>query len=78
MKVPVDARRVHYEALTLKGAFHFRPRDVRESFELLTSGALPVERLISDELPLEQLETAIARLEAGEALKLAIRPGGPR
>jgi len=27
VKVPVDARRVHYEALTLKGAFHFRPSD---------------------------------------------------
>jgi L-iditol 2-dehydrogenase len=73
-QVPIDARKVHYEALTLKGAFHFAPRDVREAFELLSAHALPVGRLISDELPLARLSEAIARLEEGECLKLAIRP----
>ncbi|MBI3723156.1 zinc-binding dehydrogenase [bacterium] len=73
-RVPIDARRVHYEALTLKGAFHFSPRDVREAFDLLRDGALPVGKLVSDELPLTQLHQAIERLEAGECLKLAIRP----
>jgi L-iditol 2-dehydrogenase len=74
VKVPIDARRVHYEALTLKGAFHFAPRDVRESLELLSSGSLRLGRLISDELPLGKLHEAIQRLEEGECLKLAIRP----
>lgn len=74
VKVPVDARRVHYEALTLKGAFHFRPADVRESFELLATRALPVAKLVSDELPLARLQEAIDRLEQGECLKLAIKP----
>ncbi len=74
VKVPIDARRVHYEALTLKGAFHFRPADVRESFELLSARALPVEKLVSDELPLARLQDAIDRLEKGECLKLAIKP----
>lgn len=73
-KVPVDAHRVHYEALTLKGAFHFTPRDVREAFQLLAGGALPVSRLVSDELPLHRLHEAIERLEKGECLKLAIKP----
>ncbi len=70
----VDAHRVHYEALTLKGAFHFTPRDVREAFQLLAGGALPVSRLVSDELPLHRLHEAIERLEKGECLKLAIKP----
>jgi L-iditol 2-dehydrogenase len=74
VKVPVDARRVHYEALTLKGAFHFTPRDVREAFELLATRALPVDALVSDELPLAKLHEAIERLEQGECLKLAIKP----
>jgi L-iditol 2-dehydrogenase len=74
VRVPVDARRVHYEALTLKGAFHFTPDNVRESLDLLASGAIPVGKLVSDELPLTKLLEAIARLEAGECLKLAIKP----
>jgi L-iditol 2-dehydrogenase len=74
VKVPIDARRVHYEALTLKGAFHFSPRDVREAFDLLSARALPVSRLVSDELPLTKLHEAIDRLEKGECLKLAIKP----
>jgi L-iditol 2-dehydrogenase len=72
--VPIDARRVHYEALTLKGAFHFAPKDVREALELLSTAALPVSKLITDELPLGELAQAITRLEEGECLKLAILP----
>jgi L-iditol 2-dehydrogenase len=74
VRVPIDARRVHYEALTLKGAFHFAPRDVREAFDLLRSNVLPVGKLVSDELPLTQLHAAIERLERGDCLKLAIKP----
>lgn len=74
VRVPIDAQRVHYEAITLKGAFHFSPRDVREALDLLASGSLRLGSLISDELPLEKLHEAIRRLEEGEVLKLAIRP----
>ncbi len=78
VRVPVDARRVHYEALTLKGAFHFTPRDVRESLELLASGRLPVAKLVTGEFPLEKLHDAINVLETGDCLKLAITPPGAR
>ena len=37
--VPVDSYRLHYEALTLRGSFHHRPRDVRAALALLADGA---------------------------------------
>lgn len=74
-QVPVDAHRLHYDALTLKGAFHFTPSDVRAALDLLTRRALPLGRLVSDEVPLERLQDALDALVRGEALKLAIVPG---
>ncbi|MGE0706900.1 MAG: zinc-binding dehydrogenase [Planctomycetota bacterium] len=75
-EVPIDTRRVHYDALTLKGAFHFTPSDVRIALDLITSRSLPLEELVTDELPLERLQEALDRLLAGDGIKLAIRPGG--
>ena len=37
--VPVDSYRLHYEALTLRGSFHHRPRDVRAALGLLERAA---------------------------------------
>lgn len=73
-QVPMDAGRVHYDALSLKGAFHFSPSDVRIALDLLCQNQLDLSPLISGELPLEQLEHGLQRLIAGEAIKLAIRP----
>ena len=44
---PVDAYRLHYEELTLRGAFHHAPRHVRAALAFLASGAAPWERLVT-------------------------------
>lgn len=75
-EVAMDTRRVHYDALTLKGEFHFTPSDVRLSLDLILRGALPLHTLISGELPLARLPEAFSRLLEGNCLKLAIVPGG--
>ena len=46
-RVPVDPYRIHYEELTLRGAFHHTPRHVRAALAFLASGAWPCERLIT-------------------------------
>jgi L-iditol 2-dehydrogenase len=73
-EVPMDTRRIHYDALTLKGAFHFTPSDVRVALDLIASRALSLELLVSGELPLGRLQEAFERLQAGRAIKLAIIP----
>ena len=72
---PLDAHRLHYDALRIQGAFHFTPSDVRVALDLIVRGALPLGPLVSGEVPLERLPEAFEALTAGEAVKLAVVPG---
>ncbi len=76
--VPVDAYRLHYEALTLRGVFHHAPRHVRAALDLLAADAASFRALVTHEfaladvvVPLEM--TAGIRPRDG-LLKAAIRP----
>jgi L-iditol 2-dehydrogenase len=69
----VDAHRLHYEELTLRGAFHHAPRHVRAALAFLASGAFPFERLVTHRIGLED----VARLLADpprDYLKAAVVP----
>jgi L-iditol 2-dehydrogenase len=50
---PVDTYRLHYEELTLRGAFHHAPRHVRAALAFLASSAFPWGRLITHRVGLE-------------------------
>lgn len=52
-EVGVDTYRLHYEELTLRGAFHHTPGTVRAALAFLASGAFPWERLITHRVGLE-------------------------
>ena len=70
--VTFDTGRLHYDQITLQGAFHFTPWAVREAARLLGEGEIDVEPLISGRLPLERLEEALLLLQRGEGLKYAL------
>ena len=70
--VPVDAHRLHYEELTLKGAFHHRPRHVKAALAFLASRAYPWERLVTHEVSLEGLPALLAD-PPRDLLKAAVR-----
>ena len=53
--VELDAERLHYDELTVRGVFHHTPRTVRAALAFLASGAYPWERLLTHEVSLEQL-----------------------
>jgi L-iditol 2-dehydrogenase len=72
--VKFDTERIHYDEIALMGAFHYTPRNVRRAWELIQSGALKLDPLVSDRLPLEDLEEALDRVRRREAVKLAIVP----
>ena len=69
----VDAYRLHYEELTLRGAFHHTPRHFRAALAFLASGAYPWERLITHEVSLEGLPALFAG-PPRDLLKAAVRP----
>jgi L-iditol 2-dehydrogenase len=71
--VPVDAYRVHYEELTLRGAFHHTPRHVRAALAFLASGAYPWERLVTHRVGLDGLPALFAD-PPDDLLKAAVYP----
>ena len=69
----MDAYRLHYEELTLRGAFHHAPRHVCAALAFLASGAYPWERLITHRISLDELPALFAN-PPRDLLKAAVYP----
>jgi L-iditol 2-dehydrogenase len=72
--VRLDTRRVHYEELTLVGAFHHTPETIRRAVELLESGELVPDALLTHRMELPAVGAALDLMSRGEALKVVITP----
>ena len=69
----VDAYRLHYEELTVRGSFHHTPATVRAALGFLGSGAYPWERLVTHRVLLEELPALFADPPC-DLLKAAVVP----
>jgi L-iditol 2-dehydrogenase len=72
-EVAVDTFRLHYEELTLRGAFHHAPRNVRAALAFLASGAYPWELLVTHRVGLDGLASLFAD-PPRDLLKAAVIP----
>jgi L-iditol 2-dehydrogenase len=72
-ELAVDTYRLHYEELTLRGAFHHAPRHVRAALAFLASGAYPWERLITHRVGLADVPDLFEDPPA-DLLKAAVDP----
>jgi L-iditol 2-dehydrogenase len=72
-ELAVDTFRLHYEELTLRGAFHHAPRHVRAALAFLASGAYPWERLVTHRIGLEDVTDLFAD-PPHDLLKAAVIP----
>jgi L-iditol 2-dehydrogenase len=70
---PVDAYRLHYEELTVRGSFHHTPAAVRAALAFLASGAYPWDRLVTHRVLLEELH-ALFSDPPRDLLKAAVVP----
>lgn len=73
-EVCYDAGRIHYDEITLKGAFHYTPEDVKDAVEIITSGKLKLKELISGRFKLSEITKAFEKLSRGEGIKYLIEP----
>lgn len=73
-KVTYDTYRLHYDEITLKGAFHYTPDDVKKAYELIRGRKLSLSRLISGRYTLRNTQEAFVKLSKGMGLKYAIIP----
>jgi L-iditol 2-dehydrogenase len=71
--VELDAEKLHYEEVTVRGAFHHTPRTVRAALAFLASGAHPWEKLLTHEVSLDDLPGLFAEPPDGY-LKTVVRP----
>ena len=72
-EVGVDTYRLHYEELTLRGAFHHTPATVRAALAFLASGAHAWERLITHRVGLDGVAALLAD-PPRDYLKAAVFP----
>jgi L-iditol 2-dehydrogenase len=70
--VRVDARRAHYEELSLVGAFHHTPALIRRAVERLEAGAINPDGLITHRMGLADVPAALELMARGSALKVLI------
>lgn len=73
-QVCYDAARIHYDEITLKGAFHYNPEDVKEAYDLIKSKKLKLKELISGEISLLDIANAFEKLSRGDGIKYLIKP----
>jgi L-iditol 2-dehydrogenase len=70
---PVDAYRLHYEELTIRGSFHHSPATVRAALGFLASGAYPWDALVTHRVLLADLPALFAD-PPRDLLKAAVTP----
>lgn len=69
----VDLFQFFWRELRLRGARVYEPEDFEAAIALVTSGELPLRRLISEVCPVDQIESAITRLASGgEVMKVLV------
>lgn len=73
-RVEVDAHRVHYEQLTLRGVFHHTPEYFRRAVELLSKSGVPADLLIEGQIALEEVPEYFRKMQDRSPLKTAVVP----
>jgi L-iditol 2-dehydrogenase len=71
--VTFPTRQLHYDEVKLVSSFHHTPKQVKAAFDLLASAQLDPSPLITKEMPMASFEQALQEVEAGKALKIALK-----
>lgn len=72
--INIDTRRLHYDELKVIGVFHHTPEYFRQAYELIVSGQIEVDKLITHVMPLSQTRQALETVASGNAIKVLLKP----
>ena len=72
---PIDINRVHYGEISMIGNFSYHPSYHRKALDLLSSGGVPCDKLIT-KYPIEQTKQALHDIREGNVLKAVVVPNG--
>lgn len=73
--ITLSTRRLHYDEIKLVSSFHHTPHHFKKALELLCSLQIDPRALITDIMPMARFEEALQRVEAGDAMKIALKNG---
>lgn len=70
--VPIDLQRMFWRELRVLGARVYERRDFERAVELIASGTVPAERLITSVVPITEVAQAFSALQSGQAMKVLV------
>jgi L-iditol 2-dehydrogenase len=74
-KLNIDPYRIHYDEVKLVGTFGFTPQNFKFALELLTSGKVNLEGIITSIVPIQNVLEAIQNVSEYRGIKSVVRFG---
>ena len=72
----IDGHDLLFREISLQGSYSAGPADTREALELIATGAVPAEALVTHRFALERAAEALAAARSKEAMKVIVTNGG--
>jgi L-iditol 2-dehydrogenase len=72
--MPVDMGHLHYQEIAIQPIYHHTPVDVAEAVRQLVAGEVPVHHLITAQLPMSDLATALQMVANRTTLRTILIP----
>ncbi len=72
--ITLDSNIIHYEEISIFGAFASYERQYREALEFIVDNKVNAEKIVTHRFPLEKIVEAIEAAGSGEGLKVVIEP----
>ena len=70
--VNIDTRRLHYDEVNIVSSFHHTPKYFREALDLIASGKIDVNKLITKKMDMKYAKKAIEMHRDGEVIKILL------
>ena len=70
--VNLDARRLHYDEVKIISSFHHTPQYFREALDMIATGKIDVNKLITRHMDMKYAKRAIEMHRDGEAIKILL------
>jgi len=70
--LPIDTNHLHYNEISVFGAFASNLRHYRQALEMVTRGDLPASKFVTHVFALDDIAEAYATVEAGRGIKIVV------
>ncbi|HNW25403.1 MAG TPA: alcohol dehydrogenase catalytic domain-containing protein [Candidatus Gastranaerophilaceae bacterium] len=72
--VTFDTTKMHYGDIKMISVFHHTPKYFKKALDLISSGQVPVEKLITETISLKEVQSALEKHIEGNAIKFLVKP----